>query len=404
MKYRIHPLLCLGLLAAALAGQVRATEPDASAPHEAVPLARTGKVLLLDNESLLQGNIERVEDQYRIRRLTGETGVPADRVIFVGQAPEDAYRFLRSRANLNDADERLRLAHWCRQNGMHNLSLEEVRAAIQLRPDHPASRDLISYLQHATAQAKAEPRRKAEPPPPPPVDLTSEATNTFATRIQPILMNTCASCHATEKNTSRFRLTRVWSSGSSNRAALQYNLAAVLAQVNVQQPELSKLLTRAVIDHGRVGQPPMRDRQCPPYRALEDWVHRTVENNPHLREQSNAPPPVETQPAVGAVAPPPSWGSEPSPKAAPLAIAPPSQSPSAAPLPLPTVPVASTSGPQTVPVPPSTAPTPAPPRTEAAGPPRSSRSPEDDVVDPDEFNRIAHPERTSPLPPGKPAP
>src|SRR5262245_26520518 len=72
-----------------------------------------GKVLLLQNERTLEGEIEPVGDQYRIRRTVGETWVPASKVMRLCQTHEEAYAFLRERANLRDPDERLRLAQWC---------------------------------------------------------------------------------------------------------------------------------------------------------------------------------------------------------------------------------------------------------------------------------------------------
>ena len=51
---------------------------------------------------------------------------------------EEAYQFLRKRANLNDPDERLRLAEWCRQHDLReqaspmlNRATEQVSALAQ---------------------------------------------------------------------------------------------------------------------------------------------------------------------------------------------------------------------------------------------------------------------------------
>ena len=41
--------------------------------------AVTGKVLVLENERTLEGDIERIGDQYRVRRAIGETWLPSDR-------------------------------------------------------------------------------------------------------------------------------------------------------------------------------------------------------------------------------------------------------------------------------------------------------------------------------------
>src|SRR5205823_13784667 len=109
----------------------------------------TGQVLVLENERTLEGDIRRVGDQYRVRRTVGETWVPAERVQCLCATLEDAYAFLRGRANLQDPDEHLRLAGWCRQNGLRRQALAEVQAAVELRPGHEETRRLLAHLQQA---------------------------------------------------------------------------------------------------------------------------------------------------------------------------------------------------------------------------------------------------------------
>src|SRR5947209_6150429 len=138
MRTPIRSLLCAALFLVPCGTAVRATDP-------ARP-AKTGKVLVLDNDRVLEGDIEQVGDQYRIRRLVGETWIVGQRVLFLGQTMEEAFAFLRGRANLQDADERLRLAHWCRQNGLHAQALAEVQAAVPLRPQHADSRRPLTHL------------------------------------------------------------------------------------------------------------------------------------------------------------------------------------------------------------------------------------------------------------------
>ncbi len=55
----------------------------------------------------LVGDIERVGDAYRVRRLIGETTVPADRVLRLCATWTRRSGFVRGRANLADPDERL---------------------------------------------------------------------------------------------------------------------------------------------------------------------------------------------------------------------------------------------------------------------------------------------------------
>src|SRR5215470_9273610 len=86
----------------------------------------TGKILVLDNERTLEGDIERVGDQYRVRRPVGELWIRGENTLRLCGTREEAYAFLRSRANLLDPDERVRLARWCHLQGLHGQALEEA--------------------------------------------------------------------------------------------------------------------------------------------------------------------------------------------------------------------------------------------------------------------------------------
>jgi hypothetical protein len=357
-------LLGLAGLAALGVGLLRATDPGP--PPTATP--RTGKVLVLKNERTMEGDVEQVGDRYRLRRQAGETWIPADAVLCLCASLPDAYAYLRKRANLEDADERLRLAGWCLRNGLRPQALAEVQAAVDLRPDHEETRRLLHRLQHSSQTAAPPPpapAREEELPEPPPVELTAESLGLFATRVQPILMNACAGCHAAGRGGS-FRLVRAYDGPAADRRTLQHNLAAVLREINVSQPEASLLLTKAVSDHGRTGQAPLRSRKDPPYRSLEDWVKRTVADNPQLRDRPGLPsrpagsagsggepvPPraTEGRPPAG---PETQWGADTHP----------------APSPAPTAPAAQ----------------PPPPSAPPSGPP--------DPYDPEPFNRQVRPDR-----------
>src|SRR5207248_2197200 len=75
-------------------------------------------VLLLDNQRVLQGEVEKAGDQYRVRRDGGETLVPAGRVLAALPDLDAAYRFLRDKTDARDVGARLRLARWCDANGL----------------------------------------------------------------------------------------------------------------------------------------------------------------------------------------------------------------------------------------------------------------------------------------------
>jgi hypothetical protein len=378
MKKNFAILLSIGALFAAVLASRSAAEPPqpstegAAAPSrgERAEKPATGKVLVLDNERTLSGDIERVDDQYRIKRLIGETWVPASKALKLCNSLPEAYTFLRSRANLNDPDERLRLADWCRQHALTDQALAEAQAAAALldaqaadlrRPVDPRARRLVGYLLETKKRAAAP----AAPPPPatalPHVDVTADSLGVFVARIQPILMNACANCHTAGRGGS-FQLTRTYSSSLSNRQALDQNLAVALAHVNPREPQLSRLLTKAVSLHAPgMTAAPLSGRRGQAYRTLEKWVFETLASNPQLRE---AMPPASASASAAPVLtlpPPPThaaaWGKERSESHTAQPSLPPKEE-----------------------VKPKSATAPA-------------QAPGSDPVDPDGFNRAYHPER-----------
>lgn len=283
-SYRL--ILCVAATAAATGVVARAAEP--------------GHVLVLLNERTVEGDIERVGDQYRVRHVVGETWVPGDKVLSLCADMQGAYLVLRGRANLNDPDECLRLARWCHTHGLSAPALENVKAAIQLDPNHAEARRLLAGLQRAAAAVSTpapSPATAGESVEVP--ELNNEARAAFANKVEPILMNACASCHSASRGGS-FKLTRTYDT-SANRPSLQQNLAAVLAQVNLQQPQDSKLLVKAITAHDPQARlAPLNGKQMAAYHTLEDWVETTLAKNPQLRErtpQSAPPQPVETKTA-----------------------------------------------------------------------------------------------------------
>jgi len=304
MTTKIRIALCILALVAGTSLPVSAAQPETA--------RTTGKVLVLDNERTLEGEIERVGEQYRVRRPVGELWVRAENTLRLCRTKEEAYAFLRSRANLRDPDEHLRLALWCYRQGLRGQALEEATAAVELRPNHAESRRLLLSLQRAAAHPAStqpvKPHEQAESTPTSqPPELSTESLSLFISRVQPILMNACASCHATGRG-GAFKLIRTYEVGMISRRTTQQNLVAVLAQIQKDRPSASPLLTKAVSIHGKPGemtQSPLKNREEPAYRSLEEWVRITLENTPPRlakMEGRVSPPPVGRTGAGEAVA------------------------------------------------------------------------------------------------------
>jgi hypothetical protein len=379
----MNTILITVLSAAAL---LPAAPPDtvvAVPPEATLPL--TGKILVLTNGHTVDGDIEQIVDRYRVCRSVGETWIPGDKVLRLCADANEAYVYLRARLKPDDIEGRLLLAEWCRDHGMNAEALVETQIVLSRDKNQPLGRRLLAQLQPQTAPGSrapiAEPPALPAPPLAPRLDLTAEALNQFATRIQPILMNACANCHNEARGTV-FRLTRSYEIGIGNRTTLQQNVSAVLAYVQVDQPQASPFLTKAIGIHwwketpegvrvatGDPSQPPFQNRHAPAFRALEDWVRLAVSTSPQY---------VEIKPVVPPSPPPPPPALE--PRTVPVVPSKP-EGPAAEATPLPHKD--------------DTTPLPLQPQPAAV----TTAPPPPGVCDPAEFNRLNHPDRAKPSDP-----
>jgi hypothetical protein len=253
-----------------------------------VALSRsTGHILLLESDRALEGDIEKIGEQYRIRRGNSEVWLPAEKVLRLCADWEEAYAFMQRRCNLSDPDERLRLVRWCQLNNLQSQALTEAKAALEMRPTHADSRQLVSLLTRSLASPPSFPiktaaaRSATAAAAPAALDISADAVALFATRVQPILMNTCVNCHSGGRG-GDFQLTHTEYGG---RAVTQTNLAAVVAQIKVDNPPLSPLLIKAVSRHGNGANAPLADRQAVPFKTLQGWIDYVLASNPQLRQR-----------------------------------------------------------------------------------------------------------------------
>ncbi len=235
--------------------------------------AAPDKILILDNDSLIVGNIRRVGDQFHIQRGISETIIPAARVIDVVDDLHAAFRTMRQRCNRRDFDDRLRLIHWCLENGLKAEALAEAESLKPFRPDDQKLRVLIEGLRTL--------KTTAVPPTPAPARLPDkvleiepptynrDAYAPFTAKVQPILMNACVSCHGTGRG-GNFNLVRI--TDADDRKATALNLAATLKQINAVDIVSSPLLVKSIAAHGKSMQPPLRGQESPAFQNLAAWV------------------------------------------------------------------------------------------------------------------------------------
>ena len=118
-----------------------------------------------------------------------------------------------------------------------------------------------------------------------PLEVTGECFALFSTKVQLILANTCANCHATGKG-GKFVLVRP--GDASTRQTVQLNLTESIKQICFEQPAASPLLHNACSAHGSSAIPPLPSRQSVPYLTLQQWVQMVATQNPQLKKHGAA--------------------------------------------------------------------------------------------------------------------
>lgn len=254
-----------------------------------------GKALILDNGEVIEGQIERVGERYRIVKDGGETWLPASRIHAVCADLAAAYRNLSGRIAASDAEAHLRLARWCESVGLREQALAETKATLAIKPTHATAQRYQQHLQEAPVipAAATTPALPLPPAPEPiPIEVGAEALKRFTTMVQPLLMNACGKCHA-GPNATAFKLQRVYAGDLNHRSATYWNLAAAAAHIDPANPSASKLWTLAISGHGGEATPPIRDKA--PLKTLQDWVTLVAsERRPQKSTPSATSPIAET--------------------------------------------------------------------------------------------------------------
>ncbi len=392
----------------------RAEAPQSLPPPTPVTTASPpaiGSVAVMQDGKVVEGHVSRTGDKIVVRRGVVDQPFPAEQVKYVAKDKDDAYRLSLKDTKADDPAARLRLARWCMYNGMRENALTEAREAVRLEPANRTAAELARTLDESlrlypgdgttrvAPPAPPAPGLPAVPPPPAPVvsvpepDIAPEAVVAFGPRVQPVLMNQCATCHAKEDYAGAFKLVAV-ASNETNPAATRQNLRAAAGQIKKSEPGASPLLAKAQAAHGGMLAPAFADRDALPYRILQAWAYLAV---------GDLTPPVAAAPlpTPAPTLPPPPRVDEPAADVRPMLPPPPPPMPlpappEARPLPPPIPPAADTL-PTIPPIPPAMSRLPAlPPVTpvtpaggfgQSAPPPAAPTGPARDEFDPSKFNR-----------------
>jgi hypothetical protein len=247
-----------------------AADETPAPPATAAPVAPVAperpRLLVMKDGSLVRGRIDQEAGGYVVQKGGGRYVVPYELVLFPAVDEQDAYRKLKASVQQPSARTCVTLAKWCLTWQLHKEAESELRAALEHDPSHAEARRMLVQLA-TLLDPQGQPPKLPDPEPktddgfqPLPArslaGLSRDNAAAFTRKIQPILVNRCgnAGCHGGDVDNG-FKLLHVRAGSGSHRVRVEKNLAAVLAQIDPDQPDRSPLVALPVGLHGSGSRP-----------------------------------------------------------------------------------------------------------------------------------------------------
>jgi len=265
-------------------------------------LAQEGNLefYLLRTGTIVEGTATFDGRHYIVQTQFGTMSLPVQSVEFVGRSRMEIYLYKRSGVDPADFNALVRFAEWCISNGFIAEGIAEYQRAEQIAPNAVfagiVQRRLETLRQMGTQIETADlahdlpiPQVPIPQVPTPQVEIPAgplaefsvsrQTFESFARRVQPILVNRCiaADCHGTHGD-RQFRLGIPQESmGSTARR----NLQAVLPYIDRDYPMESPILLALVTPHGgaRTALPP----ESHLYTQAAQWVQQVAQELPSER-------------------------------------------------------------------------------------------------------------------------
>jgi hypothetical protein len=239
-----------------------------------------GKYLLLQSGRILTGDITHMGSRYAVRQPGTELKVREQEVIAVCNTREECLTARTQQRHSGSVTSHLELAEWCIREKFFDAASKELAEVRLLDGQHERLTILQRRLEAAAAETSVRP--SVAPTKVASGDeldrmmrnLPEGAAEQFATTIQPLLMNHCASagCHG-PSSPSDLKLLRAGQNSSDRRSA-QRNLQTLLAYIDREHLMDSPLLVMPIQPHGTATSPVFTSRDAAQYKQLAIWVQR----------------------------------------------------------------------------------------------------------------------------------
>ncbi len=253
LRERLAFAVCLWLASGSDVPRLHAqTSPSASG------VASAERLLLLHNGKVIKGVIRQSATGYMVNVTGGQMVLPFDQVRLEAADLEDAYRQLRDTLPDHTAAAHIELARWCVTNGLPDYARKQLREALRREPDSTVAKNMLQRINDqllATKDVPAVAQRNgqfsmlgdAKPGIAPEAlgGLPREAAADFVSKVQPLLVNRCATagCHGPGSGNS-FELLRAKLGKAPPKIYSERNLATVLERLDLERPLSSPLLVK----------------------------------------------------------------------------------------------------------------------------------------------------------------
>lgn len=244
--------------------------------------------LLLDDDSIVAGQIRHFDGQYSVRREGARMSLPESRVQMAAESLHEIYRFKAARVPIQDPDMRARLAEWCFKEGLLEFAVAEANLILQMKPDHVVAKRILRLCAAKHRQENPDPDEirtssvsSRRPRQPEPTRVISQFRAAYGQdlflqfkEMEPHLMNACGSagCHGASRHEGPFRLYRRSQGAPNDIQITARNLNSLLAGIDYHDPLRSPILYKALERHGSSSLPPLGGVQDPTYMDLQEWV------------------------------------------------------------------------------------------------------------------------------------
>ncbi len=269
--------------------------PDAEPiPPAPLPISeRTQKYIVLQNGSILFGNLKLLGNQYEITTETGTLVFPQTQITQIADNLRQIYTYRSAKVFVNDLEARCEMLRWCLQYELIDESDEQLALLKQYAPEHA----LVEVFERRLNFLKNKKQRKQEgenliAPSVPQVaqahvtnaelerfseTISQDAFDIFRKKVQPILQKNCmtAECHGPDSLTG-YRLLRV--SPRMARGEILQNLYASVKQLDARQPEKSPFLRKPVAPHGQDSRTIFMNQDYATYQILIAWTYLVTRN------------------------------------------------------------------------------------------------------------------------------